>query len=280
MVLAYIKNKKNLKIALSFLEKNKFKYTFDIQEFYDYIITDTILKKSLDKKIIFLLYLYEKVLYKEYINGSYQTLEKIKNYLNQYDYIISSMPLYEKILKDRIYRKIIILEENSLIIKKNIRKGKYITILDFEYKNLKLVQEIFLKFNNPIYYVGYNKLNKKDLTIYNNLDKKIIKIYDIDYFDFANLVKDSYLVIDMSDIDIDVRYHNLTILLKKFLILKDIPYYDNYLIPFKEVYYYQDNKDLINKINKIKEKRLSNLSDNAYLKIKNKSKGLYTDYLK
>ena len=66
--------------------------------------------------------------------------------------------------------------------------------------------------------------------------------------------------------DID-DFYQIPILLKKNLIIKDIPYYENFLIPSKDCYFYDNFKSLVLKLEKIKNRRLSNLTDEVYCKL-------------
>ena len=75
------------------------------------------------------------------------------------------------------------------------------------------------------------------------------------------------MIIDFNSSNIDINYIKIPILLKKKILLNKIPYYNKYLIANKHAYYFDSLKDLLNKIKKIKENRLSNLTEEAYFKV-------------
>lgn len=265
MVLIYIKDKELLGKIMTYLELEKIDYTTNINDNYDCAIIANIGEKELEiiykTRTIFITYLIENKLNNE-------NLEKIKPFINKCDHIITSMPYYKKLIEKYTYKQISVLEKQilSINVDKRSLKNKYLVILDFNYENLSIVQELSLNTNYDIYYLGCSKLNKKEKIIYDNLSKKVKKIHLIDYINYIDIIKKAYIVIDMNN-KIEVTYQNIAILLNKILIIQDKEYYENYLIPSKEVYYYSDLKDLITKINKIDSKRFSDLRENALEKI-------------
>lgn len=269
MILVYIEDKILAGTIITYLEQMKIKYTTNLNEEIKYAIVAEINKKTIEiinqTKTIFIAYLEEAKIYNKFIknnrmNRQYQN--KIISVLNKCAKVVVSMPCFKKFLLIKTDITVIPKEVIKLNFVKT-KKGKTIIFCDSEYKDLELMYEIANQYPKyKFYYIGYkNKLNIKEKTILNKMPNNVILTKNFDILNFIQLVKDCYLVINNN---LDLMYSLIPIMLKKHLILKDDPYYEDYFIPSKDCYFYEDLKSLNLKINKIIDKIVSNLSEDAY----------------
>lgn len=269
MVYLNIDDMKLLTKIITYLDMEKIRYTFNKCENITFAIVARLDKKSIDiienYRTIFIAYNIEYLFSKqEYIN-------EISKNLNKCYKVIVSMEYLKKIVKNNIKTDIVVIHKEIPLIKYNKRdtrilKKKYIVVNDFKLKNLKLFQELTNKFDYKYYYIGFNKLKVEDENIYNKLPNSVKKIKYFDYDIYKDIVKNSYIVIDLNE-DVDIKYIQIPILFKKNLIVKDIPYYDKYLVSNKDIYMFNTKKDLFLKLKKIIDGRLSDLTDDAFYKI-------------
>lgn len=273
MVYIYIEDKSLLTKIISYLEISKIEYTTDIKDNFKLAIIAEINKKTdyiiSNYKTIFIAYKEENRIYNNFLNNkNFKYQQAIKMVLENCYKVIFSMEYFKSIFNDISTKIYIIHKSNPLIeTRKILNFSKYIIVNDFDYKNIDLMLELSNKYDYKYYYIGYKKLNKQEKIIYNKLPSNVIKIKYHDYFTYIKLVKQSYMIIDFNSSNIDINYIKIPILLKKKILLNKIPYYNKYLIANKHAYYFDSLKDLLNKIKKIKENRLSNLTEEAYFKV-------------
>jgi hypothetical protein len=287
MILVYIENKELISKTITYLEKTGISYTTDLNTKYEYIIISSYSRKITEfinkidlknKKLIYLTYLDEEKIIKNKIN------EQFYNILKKCYKIIVSLPSIKNILKKRIKNEIDIIGKELPIInisktnsdiynKYNISKRKKkILLFDFDYNNINIIHEIVL--NNPKYnfiYIGFkqdHKISEKDLNLLYNMPKNITFIKYYDYNILSDLTKISYLIINFEDINFKIEYLYMIFILKKQLLTKQNKLYEDYLINSKNCYIFNDNKELILRLNKILNDRVANLSDNGYFLIK------------
>jgi len=258
-VLLQIKNKVLLLKIISYLDELNITYTTNINDEYEYIIVGELSRKNIsliektDKKVIFITYLIEnKIIMKNKF-----FLIKLNNILKKCFKVVVSMPSIKKIID----------QENVIVIEKEVdninlyerfkinKNKKKILIVDLEGKKYNILEELIKLY--PKYefiYLTHNEKIKKN----NHL---IIK--DSNEKNYIELIKMCSLVIIL-DTNIDISYLYPIIILKKQIIMKNSPLYDNYLINSKNIYLFQDKKELLLKLKKIIEKRVANLTDEAY----------------
>lgn len=266
MVYLNIEDTKLLTKIITYLDYMNIKYTFSLKDDIDYILIS-----SINRKNVYLMDKY-KVIYIAY-NDENNIINNIDKYkvLDKCYKVIVSIEYIKSILKKHIKTEIEVIHKEIPLIKytkkdTKILKNKYIVINDFNLDNLNIIHSLTNTFDYKYYLIGFNKLSKNNNEIYNNLSNKVVKVKYIDYDIYKDLVRNSYMVIDMND-SIDLKYIQIPILYKKTIIIKDIPYYDKYLISNKDVYMYGSERDLLIKIKKIIQNRLSNLTDDVYYKI-------------
>ena len=269
MIYINIDDIKLLTKIITYLDLEKIEYTFEKNKDIKYAIVSRLDRKSINiienYKTIFISYNIEYLFAKEeYVN-------EIKDNLNKCYKVIVSLEYIKKQLNNKINTDIVVIHKEIPLIKYNKRdtrilKKKYIVINDLKLKNLKIVEELVEKFDYKYYYVGYDILPKENKKIYDRLPNNVKKIKYFDYDIYKDIVKNSYIVIDLNE-DIDIKYVQIPILLKKNLIVKDIPYYENYLISNKDVYMFNTERELFLKLKKIIDGRLSILTDEAFYKI-------------
>lgn len=269
MVLVYIEDKILAGTIITYLEQMKIKYTTQLNKEVKYAIVAEINKKTMEiinqTKTIFIVYLEENKIYEKFAKEnkmSHQYKNKIISVFNKCTKVVVSMPCFKKMLPIKTDIEVIPKEVIKLDFVK-IKKGKTILFCDFEYNDLEIMYEVATHYpKHTFYYIGYkNKLNLKEKAILNKMPHNVTCIKSWNLFTFIQLVKDCYLVIHNS---CELNYTLIPILLQKHLILKDIPYYEDYFIPSKDCYFYEDLKSLLLKIDKIMDRRLSNLSKDAY----------------
>lgn len=266
MVYLNIDDIKLLTKIITYLDYMNIKYTFTLKDDIEYILISNINRKNVSLmekyKVIYIAYNDEQNI----VNNidKYEVLEKCYKVVVSIEYIKSILKEYIKTDIEVIHKEIPLIKYNKKDTK--MLKNKYIVINDFDLNNLDVIYNLVNKFDYKYYLIGFNKLSKKESELYNNLPKKVVKIKYYDYDVYKDLVKNSYMIIDMNN-NIDLKYIQIPILYKKNIIVKDITYYDKYLISNKDIYMYNSERDLLIKIKKIKENRLSNLTEDIYYKI-------------
>lgn len=269
MVLVYIEDRILAGTIITYLEQMKIKYTTSFSQEIKYAIVAEINKKTIEimnqTKTIFIAYLEENKIQEKFvkenkINRQYKN--KIISILNQCTKVVVSMPYFKKIIPLKTDIVVIPKEVVKLDFVKT-KKGKSILFCDNDYNNLEMMYEIANQYSKyKFFYIGYkNKLSLKEKAILNKMPNNVIFVKNFSILTYIELVKDCYLVINNN---IDLMYSFVSIMLKKHLILKDNPYYEDYFIPSKDCYFYDDLKTLCLKMNKIIDRRVSNLSEDAY----------------
>lgn len=259
-MLLQIKNKVLLFKIIACLDELNITYTTDINAQYEYIIIGELSRKNIsliektNKKVIFITYLIEnKIIMKNKF-----CLMKLNEITSKCFKIVVSMPIIKKIID----------KENVVVIERPImdvniydrfkinRHKKKILIVDLEGKNYNIL-ETFINLY-PKYewlYLTYNEKIKKN---------NYIVIKEKNEINYIELIKISNLVI-IFDTNIDISYLYPIMILKKQIIMNYSPLYDGYLINSKNIYLFNDKKELLLKFKKIIEKRVANLTDEAYL---------------
>lgn len=296
MILVYIDNLDFTKRLVYYLDNTNIKYTTDLNSDYDYVLIAELNNKVIEfakekyqkgKKIIFLAYLEENniALYdqkKSKISKDY--FRKLNEILN----ITSKAFVNFEFTRKRILEKkdipiIIIPKEIPIInISKNSkdiynkykvgRRKKKIIIVDEEYKNIEkmyVLANMYPKYN--FIYIGYKPdylLKDRYKDMLNTMPKNVVKIKYNDLNVFSDLCKISNIVIFLEDYKVKIDYIYITLLFKKQLIIKENKLFDDFFINSKNVYSFKSKEDLLLKFKKIITERVANLTDEAYLLIK------------
>ena len=292
MILLYIENKKLLTKIINYIENAGISYTTDLNVEFEYLIIAETSNKVLNfinndlyknKKIIFITYLEEE---KIIINSKKNKLnnEKLFNLLNKCYKVIVSLPSIKNILKKIINTDIVVIEKELPIINisksnndiynkyKISKRKKKITIIDLNYNNIKIIYELSLKYKKfNIVYVGFKPdylIKENDLNLLYNMPKNVsfVKYYDFNVI--SDICKVSHLIINFEELNLDIKYLYMILLFKKQLLMKENILYSDYLINSKNSYLFKDNKDLLIRLGKIIDGRVSNLTDNGYLLVK------------
>lgn len=282
-MLIYIENKELESKIITYLDYIKKDYILDINIEYEYILVGQLNKKTLDlcnnKKVIFITYLIEEKLYNIFIKNNKITRSYknkiIKNFNEYYKIIVSNNSIknmLSKIIKTNIEvinkeLPIINISNNKNIY--NIKKSKKnILFIDFDYKYLDYINNLSLKNQNLNFlYLGYKpyyELTKKNKEIYNKLNNNVIliKYYDINIF--CDLLKISNIIINTSNIIVNIDYLYTIFLLRKKFISIDNLFYNDYIINSKHIYIFNNEKELNIKFDKVFNNKLQNLTENAY----------------
>lgn len=296
MICVYIENYFLLTKIIKYLDDIKIKYTTDISNYQAchtlLISTSTsrginLINNMKNKKIIYLLYDEEIKIYKnikKYNQNSLKYKSKLYNKLNYCTNIITSNIYFKNILKNKYkgkfsiipYENIKLLTRNNLIktykLYKLNKKKIIITIIDKDYKLINFIYEFVNKYPNiSIIYIGYKQdeyLSLKEKEKLNNL-KNIIKKYYVEQKELEDIIRISKLVIFNNNILEFYDYLNIIILLNKQLIIKNSDLCDNNFINSKNCYLYNDNKELMIKIDKYLKGDIGNLTYDAYKLIEN-----------
>lgn len=260
MIFIMIENKNLLSKIVSYFDHAKVKYTTNPNVDYDYYVVaelnQRILKRikentSNKKKIIFITYLeeYKIIEFNDSNSVRANTYNNLLNsVLNQCYLVIVSLPSFKSILKKHVKTKIEIVEKEtpSLIkFRSNKPSKNSCLIIDTYYSKLERINEIANKFPPNI---------------------KIIKNCSI--FEYMTLVSKNNIIVYCEN---NIRDHNnllYIILQKKQLLIKNSVAYNKYFINSKNMYLYNDSKDFIFKLTKILNNKVTNISTDAYLLIK------------
>lgn len=285
MILVYIDNKELLTKTINYLENASLSYTTDLKVEYEYLLIAESSSKVIklinnikNKKIIFITYLEEKNILKN------KNIDKLYKILNKCYKIIVSLPSIKNILKSKIRNDIVVIEHEIPIINisksnndiynkyKISKRKKKILLLDFDYNNIEIIKEIALKYNKINFvYIGFKSdylMKEKNINLLYNMPKNVsfVKYYDFNVL--SDLCKISFLIINFEDIKFKIEYLYMILLFKKQLLTKENLLYSDYLINSKNSYIFKDNKELLIRLNKIIDGRVSNLTDSGYLLIK------------
>lgn len=258
-MLLQIKNKVLLLKVIAYLEELNVTYTTDFNDEYEYIIVGELSRKNIsliektNKKVIFITYLIENKI----IMKNKYFLMKLNDIFKKCYKVIVSMPSIKKII-DR--ENVIVIERtiNDINIYERFKINKHkkkILIVDLEGKKYNILEDIVNLY--PKYEFIYLTHNEK-IKINN-----YVVVKDNDEINYIELIKMSSLVI-IFDNNIDISYLYPIMILKKQIIMKKSTLYEGYLINSKNIYLFQDKKELLLKLKKIIEKRVANLTYEAY----------------
>lgn len=271
-MLVYIENKNNLAEILTYLDIADIKYTTDISKYKTVLITDInnkILKIIKNKKVFLLT---------NYIEN--KEIDKLLNIDNIK--IITSLPLLKNNKNVIFIPKIlpnVNLKKNKNIYEdyKITKNKKKIIVLDRYLKHVKEVQNILNEYPKfEFIYVGY-KNSKREVELIENLNVVWIKYVNLNkYNDLCN-ISDMVIIFDK---DIDINYLYLSILTHTEIFMVEDNNYNNYFIPSKHYYGFNNINNLNNKIKKLLTSRTSSLNDNAYFLIENNTEKNYIETLK
>lgn len=268
-MLVYIENKDNLVQVLTLLDILKIPYTTNKNNKYNKVlitdINNKILKIIKDKKTILLTdYIEDKI-----IN------EKIK--LDNMK-IITSIPLLKNdsntIFIPKILPKYTLKKNKEIYEKYNISKNrKKIIIIDKHMLYLKELENIIENIDYEIIYIGYKKIKKQE-----KLNNVIwIKYVNLEIFNYLCNISNMVIIFDK---DIKIEYIYIAILTHTEIFMIEDNIYNNYFIPSKHYYSFNDIKSLNTKIKKLLTSRTSSLIDNAYLLIQDNTEKNYLEKIK
>ena len=270
-MLVYIENKDNLAEVLTYLDIAQIKYTTDTNKYKTVLITDInnkILKIIKNKKVFLLT---------NYIEDKVNKIPEIDNLK-----IITSVSILKN-NKNTIFIP-------KIIPKVDLRKNKYIyddykitknkkkiIVLDKNLRHIKELQNLINEYSKfEFIYIGYRN-TKQEKEVLENLNVIWIKYIDLNkYNDLCNI---SSMVI-IFDKNIDINYIYMSILTHTEIFMIEDNNYNNYFIPSKHYYSFNNIDNLNNKINKLLTSRTSSLNDNAYFLIENNTERNYIELLK
>lgn len=271
-MLVYIEDKNVLAKVLSKLDLANISYTTNVKENYKSVLITDISNKVIniikDKKVILLTdYIEEKILKRKFLMPKIEHLKIITSITelkekNNVCFIPKCLPRYNLKKEKNIYEKYQL-----------IKNKKRIIILDKNLEYINDVDELTEKYSKyEIIYVGYRNLKKTEINKIQNMNIKWIKYISLeDYNDICNI--SSIAIIFNSNIKIEYLYMTILTHTELFLIENNI--YKNYFIPCRHYYSFSD-VNLISKLNKFIEGRISSLNDNAYFYIE---KNIEKNYL-
>lgn len=290
MVLLYIENKKVLTKLIFYLELEHIPYTTSLEDSYDTVILIEPIKKIFDfikqkKKIIFITELEEEKIAKNFhkdskVTKDYQT--KLIKIFNSCYRVIVTTEYYKNLLKKYTKTDIVVIPKSLPFISlskhnKEIyeiypihKRKKKILIVDFSYNHLDTIYSLVMKHPEYQYvYIGYESrynMAKKQKEVLDKMPTSVLFIKYTDFNFYSSLVKTATMVILFDSIDIDYLY--IPMYLKKHLLMSEPNIYQDTYINSKHVYTFEDESEFYLKFEKILENRLSNLTEEAYLKIK------------
>lgn len=271
-MLVYIENKDNLAEVLTYLDRANIKYTTDICKYKIVLITDIndkILKIIKNKKVFLMTNYMEDRQIKKLPNiDNLKIITSISSLKNNKNTIF-----IPKILPSLNLKKNKSIYEDYKISKTK----KKVIILDKYLKHIKEVQTLINEYPKlEFIYVGY-KNSKKELEIIENLNVVWIKYVNLNrYNEICNI---SNMVI-IFDHDIDINYLYMSILTHTEIFMIEDNNYNNYFIPSKHYYSFNNIDNLNNKMKKLLTSRISSLNDNAYFLIENNTEKNYIETLK
>lgn len=269
-MLVYIENKDNLAEVLTYLDMAEIKYATN--NYKTVLITDInnrILKIIKNKKVFLLTnYIEDKI------------IKKIPNIENLK--IITSIPLLKDNKNTIFIPKIlpkIELKKNKYIYEnyKITKNKKKIIILDKYMKHIKEVQNIINEYSKfEFIYIGYTN-SKKEKNIIENLNVVWIKYVNLSKYNELCNISNMVIIFD-KNVKIDFLYTSVLTHTEIFIIEENN--YNNYFIPSKHYYTFDNINSLNNKLHKLLTSRISSLNDNAYFLIQNNTEKNYIELLK
>lgn len=283
MILVIIDNKSLLCRIINYFDNSNIKYTTDINDDYDYLLVSDINSRiislikdniKLKKKIIFIAYLEEVKIFKNYNLYNKQSLlykNNLYSVLNMCFLVVVSLPFFKQLLSHEVSASIQIVEREIPYIEVSKKKGrlkKIITCIDPNYENIDSIFKLAIK--NPKYlfqilgYVpDYELTNKIKAVLHNNpRNIRMIRYYDRDTY--TRYCKNNAIVVYFDDNIENIDYLYYIFLLKRVILIKNSELYKKYLINSKNAYLFDDFMELDMKLNKILNNRVGNLTHSAY----------------
>lgn len=290
-MLIYIENLDLASKVVSYLDYINTSYTLDLDDNYETVLIAQVSNKTKEiiknKKVIFITYLLEDKIYKNYLRNNKKSRNfktKLNGIFNKCFLIISSLEGIKKILRDVADKiKIIPITLPTINISKNnkelyskyniSKRKKKIIIFDLDYNYLSEANELAIKYNKyEFIYIGFNQdynLSLKNRQLLNKLANNIIKVKYIDINIFSDLLKISNMVITCSDILLNIDYFYAAVILRKPILAKNSILLESEYINSKNIYTFDNLKELDLKFSRMINYRLSNLTDETYEVIKN-----------
>ncbi len=284
MVLVYIENTYFCSKIITYLTKNNIPCTTDPNALYDYILIGQINSKTLslieNKKVIFITHLEEAKIYYHYNHNNVISKNYMKTFydlIGKCSLVIVSLPYFKNILKNYQYIKVInwqlpIIQNSGILKKMGLNKyRKKIVFVDFEYENINDLLLISNKYPKMEFIlIGYKPkfyLNKRTRNLLNKLPYNVKKIVYLDFDLYLDIIRNSSFCIYSTTNISYINFLNSIFYLKINTIIKDCPYYNDYLIDGKNCYLY--DKDLLIKVKRIMEGRVKNMSLETFELVKN-----------
>ncbi len=294
IILVIIENRQLLSKIISSFDKSKVKYTTNPSDDYQYLLVaelnQRIIKKIKEniadnKKIIFLIYLEEYKIHKYHNSKSLQAIKYnnlLLSVLSKCYLVITSLPFFRDYLNKKIKTKTVVIQKENprLIELKKLRMLKN-TCLFIDYNYTQLINIFDFANNYPkikfqlLGYVPDYLLSSKQINIIHNLPRNIELIKSCDLIEYLALIRKNNIIVYCED---DIRNFNhllYIILTKRKLLIKNSTLYNKYFINSKNMYLYNDSKDIITKLKKILNNSVSNISTDAYLLIRDNKQGKF-----
>ena len=290
MILIMIENRTLLSKIVSYFDSENVKYTTNPENDYDYFLAaelnHRVIKKIKEnifknKKIIFITYLEE---YKINIFNESKSSKAIaynnllKTILNECYLIIVSLPWFKELLNKNIKTKIVVIEKENpnLFNSRNFKTLKNnCLIINYNFKELEQINDIAIKFPKINFQIlGYLPdylLSLKNISLINNFPSNIKIIKSFDLFDYYKHVNQNDVIVYCENNINHYNYLLYIILLKKQLLIKNLNIYNKYFVNSKNMYLYNNDKDFVNKLRKILDNKVSNISIDAYILLKDNS---------
>lgn len=296
MILIYIHQIEFMKKLVYYLDHTNIKYTTDLDSEYDYVLIAEMSDKMIDfakskqrlgKQIIFVSYLEEANITfyhskKSKISKNYN--KRLNEILNISSKVFAHFEITRKIILEKKDIPVILIPREIPIINisknnkdiyhkhKFSRRKKKILIVDEDYRyidKINILSNIYPKYQFILF--GYKPdylLKSKQKEYLHSISKNVFPIRYLDFNVFSDLCRISNLVIFFNHRSINMDYINITLLFKKQLLLKNNPLFQDFFINSKNTYLFQTKEELLLKFKKIMTGRVSNLTDNGYLLIK------------
>ncbi len=286
-ILVMIENRVLLSKIVSIFDKTNIKYTTNKESNYKYLLVAELNQRIVklinemtekNKKVIFLAFLEEYKIQKYYNSNSVKANEYkqlLFSILNKCHLVITSLPFFKDYLEKQINTKVIVIEKANPRLP-DLKKTKPIQntclIIDYDYTEIINVFDMAIKYPKIKFQVlGYrpeHMLSQKQIGIIKNLPENVELIKYCDFVDFLSLIKRNSIIVYCDDDNRNYHYLLYIILNRKKLLIKNSVIYDNYFINSKNMYLYKDSKEFNLRLKKIINGTVANLSNEAFLLIK------------
>ena len=286
MIFVYIENHSFLSKVIQYLKNADIHYTTDFGEEFSYILLAELNSKTLklinqypDKKIIFMTHLEENKIFHYFMSNQKRSRiirNRYHSFFQRCYKVIVSLPYFKTLFrKDCSQIDVIYFELPIINISRNTKdiynkyhlskRRKKIIVIDLYYQYIPYMHDMALRYPKfDFAYVGYQSsylLTKKENNMLNELPSNVIYISFIDLNIFSDLCKVSYMIIDFSSYLLDRAYLYISFLLKKQLLLYNLPLYENFLVPSKHCYMFKTKEELFLRMDKIISERVMNLAE-------------------